>query len=700
MYYDILARRDRKAINDIIHLLPAWIDADDRPSARDNRIEAVLRSQYSKAIDQIAGLDTWVTQNPAKMDDRIRIVLASQARRAYKQLPDLRAWAVQNKTEKNNRIKSILRTQYPKLVEQLSGLGEWMTENTVKKDRRIKAVLVSRCRHAIRQIPSLAEWVTENPAEKDERIRAIIHSKCSQAIGQITDLRQWIIANPAQLDQRIKAVLYSQCAPILQQIKDILLKWVNNSRGQEKYERLKKIAIYYASRSFQAFQEIFVDESNKSLIERLLADKEISAPSKRHLAKLKERGERAFLRLTMEIETLTESELSIHSVEKEVSTEEPSELKIFGDSDCMYYAYAVSLLYYLRYKKDPEITTNIFNKLGLNVNAQADLFTFLGEAYWTNESIKQTGALLVPSCRALAATRLSCEMKENLESSSLAEMVAIHFRKLLAKQVEGLGQPLTKRLDVSGTDILNIPKLKSAMAAFIDKQKEIIKFLKNPLTCKNNPALATYVAYLEVSKESPEQYNQVKASIEEHFIKTMVLAFFKQDNYLFLDSYADYLKQSKVLGGEEMILALHRAITGESLQHKHSDNQGRVDLKLTVYHNNQPARGVEPKNNDRNVDFLTLNKSHDADWIAVIPAKQFKIKNNLIAGGLFFKPGQGAAQDLSRSKSLLEKRENPHAPNGNKYMKKYCFYQLPENKIGTRVIKSDIAENFARNVKQ
>lgn len=44
-----------------------------------------------------------------------------------------------------------------------------------------------------------------------------------------------------------------------------------------------------------------------------------------------------------------------------------------GKGNCLYYAYSISLMYYLRAKNNVKITEDIFNKLGLK---EEDMFPF------------------------------------------------------------------------------------------------------------------------------------------------------------------------------------------------------------------------------------------------------------------------------------------------------------------------------------
>lgn len=319
----------------------------------------------------------------------------------------------------------------------------------------------------------------------------------------------------------------------------------------------------------------------------------------------------------MEIEEACERSLSTREIEKEKSPTKHTSIEITRDGNCMYYAYAVSLMHYLRSQKKSAITTSIFNKLNLNPEQQDCLNKLLRKETFAKEDIKKIETTLGPSCRELAANRVHSEFIQNQKDSSLFAAAAFQFRQVLAEYIKEEELTIEKNNNFSDAEIFRVPAMKAGMKSFVKQKTTIIEFLKDHTTFKEDPHFSEYSVLLEEAlKKSNEVYLKFKRAIIDHFIERMVWSFFTSNDHFFLNIYTDSLRQSGNWGSEEMLLALHRAIRGGSLR---TESEVAVDVALAIYHNNQIVSGYKGSKED-----LILNNLNNNHWNALIPIEQHK----------------------------------------------------------------------------
>ena len=75
-----------------------------------------------------------------------------------------------------------------------------------------------------------------------------------------------------------------------------------------------------------------------------------------------------------------------------------------GAGNCMYYAYSISLMYYLHAKKDGNITENVFNNLDIQGQDRDTLNALISKSEkFTPEDLQSIQGIIAPKARALAA---------------------------------------------------------------------------------------------------------------------------------------------------------------------------------------------------------------------------------------------------------------------------------------------------------
>ncbi|HEN5539408.1 TPA: Dot/Icm T4SS effector Lem27, partial [Legionella pneumophila] len=110
-----------------------------------------------------------------------------------------------------------------------------------------------------------------------------------------------------------------------------------------------------------------------------------------------------------------------------------------GKGNCLYYAYSISLMYYLRAKNNVRITEDIFNKLGLKEEDRARLRKLLSkdpDRAFTRDEIKTIiEPILGRATRDLAAEHTKVEFKSSPHDtplfSSLHYAVEFGFKRSL-----------------------------------------------------------------------------------------------------------------------------------------------------------------------------------------------------------------------------------------------------------------------------
>ncbi len=154
-----------------------------------------------------------------------------------------------------------------------------------------------------------------------------------------------------------------------------------------------------------------------------------------------------------------------------------------GKGDCMYYAYSISLMYYLRAKASPDITESVFNNLGLNKEQRAQdkkaLNDLLLQAKPFSESdLKKIQDILAPITRQINAEATQKEFKDDPKSSGLyaaASYGLIHFfQKELGSEYNFLNNNFNNP-DFTNAEIFKLPRIKLAMIEFAKSNAKEIR---------------------------------------------------------------------------------------------------------------------------------------------------------------------------------------------------------------------------------
>ena len=300
----------------------------------------------------------------------------------------------------------------------------------------------------------------------------------------------------------------------------------------------------------------------------------------------------------------------------------PLKVEVTGRGDCMYNAYSVSLMYYLRKKKDNDLTTRIFARLRLTPDKIDQLNAILAKN--PNEEISRTDIeqviepILGKAARNLTADATVEQYTADPKGSSLftAANYGIEYYFKLAMQgnnsnLERLIVNDNKNVNFNDAEIYRVQGIRGAMEEFakihrreleIEYQDRLQKELKNH------------------QGATPEQIDDYKKNILAELINKQTLNFLDEH----LEEYRKHLQTGLVYATEENLMVLHRAIQNEQT---HKNIKGSVDftyenpIQLYIYIGGRPAYGRDGQPSE-----MILNHTGKEHWNSFIPDSIFKLK--------------------------------------------------------------------------
>lgn len=304
-----------------------------------------------------------------------------------------------------------------------------------------------------------------------------------------------------------------------------------------------------------------------------------------------------------------------------------------GKGNCLYYAYGISLMYFLLQKRDKAITESIFNKLELALPQRAQLNTLLekeGRTEFTRDEITDViEPILGVATRKKAAEEIGARFLRNSASSSLFTSIQYGVLSIAHLLLAANNEPEASLLDsYDGTN----PHYMN---------DEIFKFFRdnppkiNELQIFLNTAQASILAEFrsgwptrvdevfeykkeDVVKKTKEEINAdpfFQTQYLEEIIARRTIEFFTKDSNKNLNLYISYLNTNMRWATEDSLVHLHSYIQGER---QILDSSGRwvqhydIDISLAIYNNGTPSSG-------RIADAdIVLNNLHNMHWVSLI----------------------------------------------------------------------------------
>ncbi len=282
-----------------------------------------------------------------------------------------------------------------------------------------------------------------------------------------------------------------------------------------------------------------------------------------------------------------------------------------GRGNCMYYAYGISLMYYLR-NQEADTRDKIFKRLLLDDIKIEQLLALLNKG---NALSQFTGSeingiiepILGSACRNLAAENTKKELLADHLSSEIIAASAWKMNCLLKAKIpnhdlKALIETSQRGNTFSGAEIFKVNGMDLAMQQYSER-------IKDEIVLDYNQAVTDGVDQSQIKKHM------------ENIILDKVGAFFTENQAAQLNRYIDHLKKDYLWGSEETLLSLNRAISAES---KIRDDVGQltvihdplINLKILV---NGKLHGQSEFDTQR--DDLILGNQYNCHWVSYIPEK-------------------------------------------------------------------------------
>ncbi|KTD31655.1 Dot/Icm T4SS effector [Legionella moravica] len=285
-----------------------------------------------------------------------------------------------------------------------------------------------------------------------------------------------------------------------------------------------------------------------------------------------------------------------------------------AQGNCMYEAYSISLMYFLRAKNNSQITDTVLNKFGLTEEEKNQLIPLITEnrdQKFSRESIRNIiEPVLATKARALGARQTREDFINRPLTTGLytsAQYGLEYFFKFgLREYPEShfLTSDFTIR-DYTEAEIYKVANIKNTMLAFaLEKSEEVhAKFEAEWAKIKDTV--------------EPRDVSFRKGRVLDEIIAEKTIEFFSANNYRNLDAYISRLATNYVWGTEETLLTINRAVQGE---HFVRNDQDRVDTYYDTVINLQiRVNGRAPDYAQAEQPDLILNNSNNIHWNSLIP---------------------------------------------------------------------------------
>ncbi|WP_454783269.1 hypothetical protein [Legionella sp. WA2022007384] len=293
----------------------------------------------------------------------------------------------------------------------------------------------------------------------------------------------------------------------------------------------------------------------------------------------------------------------------------------------MYYAYSISLMYFLRYKNNLDITTHIFDKLNLTEEQKDQLKTLLNkdlhQEFTHQEIVEIIEPILGRATRDLAAEYTKAEFLKNPESSIFCSNFKCFMEFCIKKETEKSHPEFAKLIinnfdEIGELEIFNTPALKDAMQDFV---RQIL-----PQIVQDHE-LQWRDKYLLLQQQniklSPSNLEQLRCSTLEKLLQETTNYFLQMNQNEYLNLYIEHLKTEFIWGTLEELKLLHQVVQGEHVEYNHSGVNHMVydvEICLHIYINDQNSFCAE------GVPEMIINNYDNIHWNSKIPEIVFQPK--------------------------------------------------------------------------
>ena len=297
-----------------------------------------------------------------------------------------------------------------------------------------------------------------------------------------------------------------------------------------------------------------------------------------------------------------------------------------GDGNCMYYAYGISLMYFLRLKNDRKTTEDIFSKLKLNEEQKFSLRTLLSKALHKTFSKNEVDTIIEPilgkATRIVAAEWTVEEFHKAPYDTAFFTAAQYGIEYYFKQVLQSSGSALESLIDHEFTapnftdaEIYRVEGMHGGMKAFTAKRLL-------PLIEEFNKQWTKKIKDLEGARLSEHNIRLFKSNLFDNIMRKETVDFFSANSNNYLNAYKKHLQTDRVWGSEETLMTLHRGIQGERMVR---NSQGRIE---TMY---DTAIVLHLHRNGSSPFFqigspaMILNNISNRHWTSEIPDSIFSL---------------------------------------------------------------------------
>ena len=292
-----------------------------------------------------------------------------------------------------------------------------------------------------------------------------------------------------------------------------------------------------------------------------------------------------------------------------------------GRGNCMYYAYSISLMCFLRSKGHKETTDQVLAKLQLVEEEKNRLYSLLSDASdesFTSDEIKNIiEPILGPATRSLGARRTRQEFLDDPMSSPIFTSAYYGLEYAFKQQLNLQQSPLAMLLDnqfdnreFTSAEIYQVTNIQNRMKEFAARQvMGLIDAFDRQWQEKLN----------SLSDKSENNLIFHRNQLLTTLIRTQTVAFYNEHDHAELDRYVQHLDTNYQCATDETLMTLHRAIVGEKMSRnpitKAIETSHDTKISIHIFKNGHPA---SPINVNETPDII-LNHRGYGHWTSLIP---------------------------------------------------------------------------------
>lgn len=297
-----------------------------------------------------------------------------------------------------------------------------------------------------------------------------------------------------------------------------------------------------------------------------------------------------------------------------------------GKGNCMYYAYSISLMYYLRAKNVPDITDNIFNKLKLKEEDKVQLRTLLSKnpslAFTTREIKTIIEPILGRATRNLAAEYTKQEFKLYPQDTPLFSAAKYGLEFCFKQSMLANDSDLAELIDhgFTNTNFTEAEIYKMSGTDIGMTEYSLLRVLDVIEEFRRLWAIKVEELKKEEKQFTEREIKEHKEKVLDNVLRAETVRYFLTEDEKNLNLYKQHLQKEYVWGSEETLLVLHRAIQGERMvrnERKTIDTFYDHEMILHIHRS-----GSSPFTQSGH-PVMILNNENNVHWTSSIPDSIF-----------------------------------------------------------------------------